>query len=84
MLRTIVENCRNVARKRPSAAAHTVKSCRQQSSEVLKHPSYGTDLAPFDCLMFGPFKEAFRGGHFASDQVKEAVREWLVTNTQSF
>jgi hypothetical protein len=66
------------------SAAHTVESCQQQSFKVLKHPLYGHDLAPSDCHLFGPFKEALRGGHFASDRVKEAVREWFVTQAKTF
>jgi hypothetical protein len=35
--------------------------------------------------LFGPFKDALRGQHFASDQeVKGAVDVWLVTQPKTF
>jgi hypothetical protein len=35
-------------------AAHTVERLHQLNSEVLKHPLYGPDLAPFGYHLSGP------------------------------
>lgn len=64
-------------------AAHTVESRQQQNFDLLKQPAYIPDLTSCDCRLSGPVKDVLRGGHLASDQVKEAVREWLLTQPET-
>jgi len=46
--------------------------------KILPHPPNNRDIAPSDCHIFGPLKEAFHGRRFASeDEVKDAVHMWL-------
>ena len=62
---------------RPHIAVHTVETLQKLNFEVLAHPPYSPDLAPSDCHLFGPLKEALRGRRFTSDQeLKEAVHAW--------
>jgi histone-lysine N-methyltransferase SETMAR len=69
----------------PHTAAHTVETLRHLIFEVLEHPPYSPDLAPSDCHLFGPLKDALRGRHFASDQeLKEVVHAWLDTQPKTF
>ena len=43
------------------------------------------DPAPSDFHLFGPLKNALRGRRFAADdEVKEAVRDWLRSQPQTF
>jgi hypothetical protein len=38
-----------------------------------------------DCHMFGPLKNALKGGRFAADdEVKEAVHNWVRSQPQTF
>jgi hypothetical protein len=37
---------------------------------VLPHPAHSPDLAPSDCHLFGPVKNAVRGQHFTDDRLK--------------
>jgi hypothetical protein len=65
-------------------AAHTIECLHQRNFEVLKHPLYGPDLAPYHHL-FGPFSDTLGCRHFTSDQeVKEAVHAWLVIQPETF
>jgi len=43
---------------RPHIAARTFETLQKLKFEVLAHPPYGPDLAPSDCHLFGPLKEA--------------------------
>jgi len=53
--------------------------------QVLKHPPYSLNLAPSDYHMFGPLKRGLAGQHFGNDdEVKEAVRQWLRCQPDSF
>jgi hypothetical protein len=68
-----------------NARPHTVESLRQLNLEALKHSPYCSGLAPSDCYLFGPLKDALRGRYFASDQeVKEVVHANLVTRPKHF
>ena len=70
---------------RPHTAAHTVETLQKLNFEVLAHPPYSPDLAPSDCHLFGPLKEALRGRRFTSDQeLKEAVHAWLAAQPKTF
>ena len=42
-------------------AVHTVETLQKLNFEVLAHSPYTHDLAPSDCHLFGPLKEALRG-----------------------
>ena len=65
-------------------AAHTVKTLQKLKFEVLAHPPYSPDLAPSDCHLFGPFKEASRGLRFTSHpELKEAVHAWLAAQPKT-
>jgi histone-lysine N-methyltransferase SETMAR len=39
--------------------------------------AYSPDLAPSDFHLFPKLKEFLGGRHFKSDEVKDAVKEWL-------
>jgi len=66
-------------------AAHTVDTLRALKFEMLKHPPYSPDLAPFDFHLFGPRKEHLWGQKFADDnEVMEAVQSWLKATRKSF
>jgi hypothetical protein len=46
--------------------------------EVLPHPAYSPDLAPWDFQPFSPLKEALGGERFkADDEVKLSEQRWL-------
>jgi hypothetical protein len=67
------------------SATHTIEGLSQLQFEVLKPPLYTSDLAPPDCHLFAPFKDAPRGCHFTSDlELKEAVHVWLATQPKLF
>ena len=70
---------------RPHTAAHTAETLQKLKFEVMAHPPYSPDLAPSDCHLFGPLKEALRGRRFTSDQeVKEAELAWLDAQPKNF
>jgi hypothetical protein len=52
--------------------------------ECLPHPPYSPDLAPSDYHIFGPLKEAISVKTFHSEEVQEAVHEWLRTRLKVF
>ena len=62
---------------RSHSAAKTVEALQQLNFEILEYPLYSPDLAPSDFHLFGPMKEALRGRRFSSDEVKDAVHQWL-------
>jgi histone-lysine N-methyltransferase SETMAR len=69
----------------PHTAAHTVDSLKKLNFEVLEHPPYSPHLAPSDCHLFGPLKQALRGCRFTTDQqLKETVYAWLVSQPITF
>ena len=70
---------------RPHTAHFTINTIRQLNWEVLEHPAYRPDLASSDFYLFGPLKNAVRGGRFAADdEVKEAVHYWLRSQPHTF
>jgi histone-lysine N-methyltransferase SETMAR len=70
-----VDHCRKgLQMLHDNAPPHTVESISHLNCEMLKHPPCSPDLAPSDCQVFGPLKEALRGRRSSSDQdVKQAV-----------
>jgi histone-lysine N-methyltransferase SETMAR len=51
----------------------------------MEYPAYSPDLAPSDFHLFGPLKEALRGGRFScDDDVKAAVHQWLRAQPKIF
>ncbi|PNF22656.1 hypothetical protein B7P43_G07101 [Cryptotermes secundus] len=67
---------------RPHMAGQTVGTINHLGFEVLEHPAYSPDLAPSDCHLFGPLKDALRGRRFSTDE--EAVQKRLRDQTNSF
>jgi len=46
--------------------------------EVLPHPSYSPDLAPYDCHLFGFVKDQLRGQRYETmEAIQKAVRHCL-------
>jgi len=51
----------------------------------MEHPAYSPDLVPSDFHLFGPLKEALRGGRFScDDDAKAAVHQWLHAQPKTF
>ena len=70
---------------RAHTAQLTINTILQLNWEVLEHPAYSPDLTPSDFHLFGPLKNALRSRRFAAaDEVKEAVRDWLRSQKQTF
>ena len=64
---------------------NTINTIRQMNWEVLDLPAYSPDLAPSDFHLYVPLKNALRSLRFATDdEVKEAVHDWLRSQTQTF
>ena len=65
---------------------HTAETLRKLKFDVMAHPSYRPDLAPFDYHLFGPLKVVLRGRRFTSnEEVKDAVmRDSLQNRKPSF
>ena len=69
----------------PHTAAHTAEMLQKLKFEVMSHPPYSPNLAPFDYHLFGPLKEALRGCRFTLDQKgKEAVHAWHTVQLKTF
>jgi histone-lysine N-methyltransferase SETMAR len=62
---------------RPHAAARTQAMLQEVGWEVFEHPAYSPDLAPSDFHLFPKLKEFLGGRRFKSDEVKDAIKEWL-------
>jgi hypothetical protein len=58
----------NASSQTAAHTAHTAESFSQLNLELLKHPLYSSDVAPYDCHLFCSLKDALRGRHFTSDQ----------------
>jgi len=45
----------------------------------MEHPAYSPDLVPSDLHLFGPLKNALRGGRLScdDDDMKAEVHQWL-------
>jgi hypothetical protein len=66
-------------------AARTVETLKKLCFEVLEHCPCSPDLAPLDCHLFGPLKQALRGHRFITDQqIMEMVHAWLVLQPKTF
>jgi len=69
----------------PHSVEPTNEAIRQLKFELLPHPWYSPDPAPFDYHMFGPVKEASHGWKFVSDDiVKDMVHVWLWSHLKIF
>ena len=62
---------------RPHAARLTSEAIAKMGWEVLPHPSYSPDLAPFDYHLFGFVKDQLRGQHETTEAIQKAVRQCL-------
>jgi histone-lysine N-methyltransferase SETMAR len=62
---------------RPHAAARTQAMLQNFGWEVFEHPAYSPDLTPSDFHLFPKLKEFLGGRRFKSDEVTDAVKEWL-------
>jgi histone-lysine N-methyltransferase SETMAR len=67
----------------PDKARPHTSSCASEATAntrwtVLPHPAHSPDLAPSDCHVFGPVKDALDGQHFADDyELKQSFRDVL-------
>jgi hypothetical protein len=52
---------------RPHTSLRTSEAVARMGWTVLSHPAHSLQLAPSDCQLFGPVKDALRGRHFADD-----------------
>ena len=59
----------------PHTAAHTAETLRKLKFEVMAHPPYSPDLAPFVYHLFGPLT--------LDQKVKEAVHAWLIAQPKT-
>jgi len=58
--------------------APTLEVMAKMGWEVLPHPSYSPDLAPFDYHLFGFVKDQLRGQHYeTTEAIHKAVRQRL-------
>jgi hypothetical protein len=57
-----------VAWQRPSSDNQTVETVNELRFELLEQSPFSPDLASSYFHMFGPMKEALRGGRFSSDE----------------
>jgi len=63
---------------RPHAAHLTSEAIAKMGWEVLPHPSYSPDLAPFDYHLFGFVKDQLRRQHYETmEAIQKAVRQCL-------
>jgi histone-lysine N-methyltransferase SETMAR len=70
---------------RPHTARATAKKIMDLRLECVPYPAYSPDLAPSDCHVFGPLKEALGGKKFSTDdEIKEAVHRWLHSQSEEF
>ncbi|PNF16850.1 hypothetical protein B7P43_G06769 [Cryptotermes secundus] len=70
---------------RPHMAGQTVETINHLAFEVLERPAYSPYLAPSDCHLSGPIKDALRGRRFSTDkEVWEAVDKWLRDQPKTF
>jgi histone-lysine N-methyltransferase SETMAR len=52
---------------------------------VLEHPAYSPDVAPSDCHLFVPLKDALRGSKFSTEkEMREVVHKWLGDQPNTF
>jgi histone-lysine N-methyltransferase SETMAR len=69
---------------RPHAANQTVESVKDSGPELMENPPHSPDLVPSDFHMFGPMKEALKGGRFSSDEeVIGGVKNLLKTQSKT-
>jgi hypothetical protein len=69
----------------PHTAALTMASLLKLKWDVLRHPPYSTDLAPFDYQLFGPMKGFLGGKRFRNnDEVIAAVPSWIHKQPKTF
>jgi hypothetical protein len=54
---------------RPHTSLWTRQAIEKMGWTFLLHPVHSPDLAPSDCHLFGPLRDALRGRHFADDNV---------------
>jgi histone-lysine N-methyltransferase SETMAR len=80
---------RGVIMLQDNAPAHTshvaTATIDQCSFELLPHPPYSPDLAPSDYYYLFPLlKEHLRGKHYGSDEVINAVEQWINGQERDF
>jgi hypothetical protein len=51
----------------PHTCLRTREAIAKMGWIILSHPAHNPDLAPSDCHLFGPVKDALYGCHFADD-----------------
>jgi len=62
----------------PHTSLRTQEAIAKFGWTVLPHPPYSLDLAPSDCHLFGPLKNALCGTRFEDDKsMIRALRTWL-------
>jgi len=65
-------------------AAHTAKTTPVAALWSSRTSTTQPDRAPSDCYLFGLFRSALRGYHFASDhELKEVVHTWLADKSEN-
>ncbi|UYV77993.1 SETMAR [Cordylochernes scorpioides] len=64
--------------QRPHTSCKTVSTIIKLGFEVLEHPAYSPDLAPFDYFLFGLLKKELKGKRFDSDEdVQKVVQDFF-------
>ncbi|UYV79289.1 hypothetical protein LAZ67_17001931 [Cordylochernes scorpioides] len=65
---------------RPHTSCKTVSTIIKLGFEVLEHPAYSPDLAPYDYFLFGLLKKELKGKRFDSDEdVQKVVQDFFHT-----
>jgi transposase len=76
------ENKGNILLQHDNTRLHTSILTRETTAEfgwtVLPRPSYSPDLAPSYFNLFCSMKDGLHGKHFADDDIKVAVKKWLL------
>jgi hypothetical protein len=70
---------------RPHTAALTIATLLKLKWNVLPHPLYSPDLAPYDYHLFGPMKRVLGGKRFQNnDEVIATVQSWIHKQQKTF
>lgn len=65
-------------------AAATVEFLRTFGYTVLPHPSYSSNLATSDFLLFPRTKKLIQGKHFTLDKIISTVEDWFLSQSKDF
>jgi histone-lysine N-methyltransferase SETMAR len=68
----------------PHTAHATVAKIKDLHFQCLPHPPYSPDLEPSDFHVFGALEGELSGRKFRSDEVQEAVHNWLCKQPKDF